>query len=144
MRVSSQPPGESRPRTVSRWLLALAYLATGILHILLPEPFIGITPGWVPAIPAVVTLTGFAEILGAIGLLQPLSAPLRRAAGIGLACYALCVFPANINHMIIDMSSAQPQLGWSYHIPRMFLQPVLIWLALWVGGVTHWPFRRHR
>ncbi len=144
MRASPQPPGESLLRTILRWMLALAYLAAGILHIASPEPFIGITPGWVPAIPAVVTLTGIAEILGAIGLLQSRSARLRRAAGIGLACYAICVFPANINHMIIDMSSAQPQLGWSYHIPRMFLQPVLIWLALWTGGVIHWPFQRSR
>lgn len=27
-------------------------------------------------------------------------------------------------------------------IPRLALQPVLVWLALWVSGVTDWPFRR--
>jgi hypothetical protein len=27
-------------------------------------------------------------------------------------------------------------LGLGYHIPRMIAQPVLIWLALWTGGVV--------
>ena len=33
-------------------------------------------------------------------------------------------------------------LGWWYHGPRFVLQPVLVWLALWTGGVIDWPFRR--
>lgn len=75
-----------------------------------------------------------AEIAGAIGLAQPWSAGLRRAAGIGLALYAVCVFPANINHMLIDMARPHPQLGWAYHVPRMVLQPALVWAALWVSA----------
>lgn len=129
-------------RAVWRWLLAAAYLAAGVLHLLKPGPFIGITPLWVPMIPAVVALTGIAEVLGAIGLAQPWSASLRRAAGWGLAAYAVCVFPANINHMLMDMGRASPELGWGYHAPRMLLQPILVWLALWVSGVIEWPWRQ--
>ena len=33
-------------------------------------------------------------------------------------------------------------LGLAYHLPRMVAQPVLVWLALWVGGVTDWPWSR--
>lgn len=120
-------------RTPLRWLLGLGYIAAGILHFAVPDAMIAITPRWVPEAAAVVYLTGVAEILGAVALLQPWSPPLRRAGGIGLALYALCVFPANINHMLIDMARPQPQLGWAYHGPRMLLQPVLIWLALWVS-----------
>jgi uncharacterized membrane protein len=80
-----------------------------------------------------VLLTGVAEILGAIGLVQPLSQPLRRAAGWGLAAYALCVWPANINHFIMDMARADGGLGLAYHVPRMIAQPVIIWLAVWVS-----------
>ena len=53
----------------------------------------------------------------------------------------LCVSPANINHMLIDMARAQPQLGWGYHAPRLLLQPVLIWLALWVSKPPDVPQR---
>lgn len=106
-----------------------------MLHLAAPRAFLAIMPTWVPEPEAVVVLTGVAELAGALGLLQRLSLPLRRAAGWGLAAYAVCVFPANIVHFIRDM--AQPDLGLclGYHVPRMFLQPVLVWLALWVSGV---------
>lgn len=120
-------------RTALRWLLAAFYLAAGVTHLLKPAPFLTIMPGWVPAPEAVVLLTGVAEILGAVGLVQPFSPPLRRAAGWGLAFYALCVWPANINHFIIDLGRADGGLGLGYHIPRMIAQPVIIWLAWWVS-----------
>lgn len=130
-----------RARTVTRTLLGLAYLAAGVLHLAVPAPFLRITPGWVPAPHIVIALTGLAEIAGAIGLLQPVSARLRRVAGWGLAAYALCVWPANINHMIMDMARVDGGLGLGYHIPRMFAQPVVIWAALWCSGAIDWPWR---
>ena len=120
-------------RSPVRGLLGLAYVAAGILHFAKPQGLIAITPDWVPAKPLVIALTGMAEGLGGLALLQPWSRELRRAGGIGLALYAVCVFPANINHLLIDMSRAHPHLGWAYHGPRMVLQPVLVWLALWVS-----------
>lgn len=120
-------------RTGLRWLLAAFYLAAGVVHLVTPAPFLTIMPAWVPAPEAVVLWTGVAEILGAIGLVQPFTPPLRRAAGWGLALYALCVWPANINHFIIDMARADGGLGLAYHVPRMFAQPVIIWLAWWVS-----------
>ncbi|WDA39720.1 DoxX family protein [Erythrobacter sp. BLCC-B19] len=127
-------------RTALRWVLAVFYFAAGVIHILLPQPFLTIMPPGVPFPEAVVLWTGVAEILGAIGLVQPFSKPLRQAAGWGLAAYALCVWPANINHMLIDMARGDGGLGMGYHIPRMFAQPVIIWLALWVGECL--PLRR--
>lgn len=118
-----------------RVLLAAAYGFAGYAHVARPEPFLTITPGWVPFPEAVIFWTGIAEIAGAIGLVQPISKPLRQAAGIGLALYAVCVWPANINHFTMDMARADGGLGLAYHVPRMILQPVLIWLALWVADV---------
>jgi uncharacterized membrane protein len=116
-----------------RWLLAAFYLLAGLVHLIRPEPFLTIVPASVPAPHAVVLWTGVAEILGAIGLAQPFSQRLRRAAGWGLALYALCVWPANINHFMLDMARADGGLGLAYHVPRMLAQPVVIWLALWVS-----------
>lgn len=123
-------------KAVLRSLLAAFYALAGVIHIIRPEPFLTITPAWVPAPEAVVLLTGIAEILGAIGLAQPFSKPLRQAAGWGLALYALCVWPANINHFIMDMARDDSGLGLAYHVPRMFAQPLIIWLAWWVSRET--------
>lgn len=128
-------------RLVARVILGLFYLAAGIIHLLSPTPFLTIMPSWVPEPEAVVLVTGIAEVLGAVGLVQYGSLSLRKAAAIGLALYAVCVFPANINHFILDMAKADGGLGLGYHIPRMFAQPLIVWLALWCGGVIDWPMR---
>jgi uncharacterized membrane protein len=122
-----------------RIILALVYLGAGILHLVSPLGFLAITPGWVPLPDIVVAFTGIAEIAGAIGLMFPQS---RKWAGIGLALYALCVWPANFNHAINGISLGGEPLSWWYHGPRLAFQPVVIWLALWVGNVTDWPFRK--
>lgn len=126
-------------RTIARLLLAVAYFAVGIVHLKSPEGFLPIMPDWVPAPRAVVIGTGLAEIAGAIGLMIP---RLRRAAAWGLAAYAVCVFPANIKHAVEGVSVSGVTLGWAYHVPRLLAQPVIIWWALWAGGITDWPFRR--
>jgi uncharacterized membrane protein len=133
-------------RTILRVLLALFYLAAGIAHLRSPAGFLAITPGWVPNPQEVVALTGVAEIAGAVGLLIPrrLLSWAMPAAAIGLALYALCVWPANFNHALNDIAMNGKTLSWWYHGPRLILQPVIIWLALWVGEVTDWPFKSRR
>ena len=126
-------------RKMLRLLVALAYLVAGVAHLRAPGGFLQITPAWVPFPEAVVALTGVAEIAGAIGLMIP---RLRYAAGVGLALYALCVWPANVNHALNDIAIGGRDLSWWYHGPRLVLQPAIIWLALWVAHVTDWPFRK--
>jgi len=128
-----------RARTIARRVLAAIYLAAGVLHLMVPEPFVGILPGWVPRPDLVVALTGVAEIAGAAGLMIP---RLRRAAGIGLALYALCVWPANFEHARQALAQDGLPPGLWYHVPRLALQPAIVWWALWAGSVIDWPFRR--
>ncbi len=123
----------------TRYFCIALYLLAGILHLATPRPFIMITPAWVPDPPLVIALTGLAELAGAAGLAQPWSQGLRRAAGWGLAAYALCVWPANIHHMAMDLARPDHGLGWAYHGPRMLIQPVLIWAALWSSGALFGP-----
>ena len=129
-------------RRALRWLLAMFYAFAGIMHVSKPEPFLSIMPGYVPMPEAMVFWTGVAELLGAAALVQPWSKQIRKAGAIGLATYAICVFPANIHHFALDMARENGGLDLTYHIPRMIAQPVVVWLALWVGGVTDWPCRR--
>lgn len=126
-----------RWRTGLRWLIAAAFFYVGCVHIARPETFLPIVPDWVPAPRATVIVTGVCELFGAAGLMIP---RLRRLAGIMLALYAVCVFPANIKHAFAHVGVAGMALGWWYHGPRLLFQPVIVWWALFAGGVTSWPF----
>ena len=121
-----------------RAVIALFYFAAGILHLASPAGFMKIVPNFVPWPATVIWLTGICEIAGAIGLFIP---NLRRVAGIGLALYAICVFPANINHAINHIDVGGLPNSWWYHGPRFLLQPVLVWWALFCSGVLNWPKR---
>lgn len=116
---------------VARWALSLVYATAGLAHLAFPEPFIRIVPGFVPWPEAVVMLTGLAELAGAVALHVP---RMRRPAGLMLAFYALAVWPANIKHAWEGIEIGLLPTGWWYHGPRLALQPVLIWLALFAGG----------
>ena len=130
---------KDRVRTALRWLLALAYASAGWRNLATPEPFLAITPLWVPQPHMVVAATGIAEIAGAIGLMIPAT---RKAAGWGLALFALCVWPANFHHALANIAIGGETLSWWYHGPRLAAQPLIIWWALWASGATDWPFRR--
>jgi uncharacterized membrane protein len=127
-------------RSVARIVLAIAYLIAGIAHVASPGGFVRITPGWVPFAHDVVVATGVCEIAGALALL--FVPKLHRAAGIAFAAYAVCVFPANINHALNNIALGGTTLSWWYHGPRLALQPVIVWWALWAAKVIDWPFRR--
>ena len=126
-------------RRALRWTLAALYAGVGVVHLVSPDLIVPIVPAWVPRPREAVLVTGACEIAGAIGLLIP---RLRPFAGIMLALYAVCVFPANVKHAVESLEIAGLPTGWWYHGPRLALQPVLIWAALWAAGVTDWPFGR--
>lgn len=129
-------------RLVARLLLALLYLTAAGFHLAAPGPFLTIIPPWVPWPEQVVLWTGVAEGCGAIALVQPWSPRLRRVGGLALAAYAVCVFPANVQHMLLDLASDDGGLGLGYHVPRLLAQPGLVWLALWSSEAIGWPWPR--
>ena len=128
-----------KKRPAARWALSIAYAGAGLFHLTVPGKFLLIMPDWVPWPETVILATGVCELAGAVALQTP---RLRYAAGVALALYAVCVFPANIKHAFVGLPADQVQLGWWYHAPRLALQPVLVWWALYAGEVTDWPFRR--
>ena len=121
-------------RTIACILLALFYGFAGVMHLAAPAPFLAITPAWVPFPEAIIAFTGLAELAGAAGIVQWRWPELRRAAGWGLALYALFVWPANFQHLLNDLASTDGGAGLGYHIPRLAAQPLLIWLTLWASG----------
>ena len=128
-------------RAVMRWVLAAFYVTAGIAHLLAPEALLAITPSWVPLAPQVIFITGLCELAGALALVTQ---PLRWWAGVALAAYALCVWPANFKHAIDGIDLPHFTNSWYYHGPRLAFQPVLIWWALYAAEVIDWPWRRAR
>jgi uncharacterized membrane protein len=121
-------------------MFVLFYGAAAYIHLSMPMTFMPVMPDWVPEPYRVIQFTGLCEAAGAVGLLIP---RLRWLAGLMLALYAVCVFPVNIKHAFYGPTFHGLSNMWLYHGPRLLLQPVLVWWALYVGEVTDWPFARH-
>ena len=105
----------------------------GLLHVLKPDKFLPIMPPQVPFPREVVIATGVAEIFGGLGLMLPKT---RKAAAIGLALYAIGVYPANVHHALARKKVPPLPDSWWYHGPRLALQPVFVWWALFAGGLV--------
>ncbi|MET4800029.1 putative membrane protein [Bradyrhizobium sp. LB11.1] len=130
-------PANGLTRAVMRYVLAAFFLAAGIAHLQVPDKLLAITPSWVPFAAQVILVTGACEI-------ALVTKPLRWWAGVALALYALCVWPANIKHAIEGIDLPPIPNSWLYRGPRLALQPVIIWWALYCAGVIDWPWRRHK
>ena len=117
----------------ARWITAVVFIGIGVTHFV-PS----VVRGMAAMVPAVfrgrpfspqwwVYVTGIAEIAGGLGLLVE---PTRAAAGIALAVFLVCVFPANAfaaHHR--DRFGVFAVPFW----PRLLLLVLLIALVLWVG-----------
>ncbi len=126
-------------RTVLRYAMAAVYAPFGVVHMRAPDSFLPIMPPQIPYPHMVVVLTGACELAGGLGLLLPRT---RKAAGVALALYAACVYPANIYHALAHRHAPPLPDSWWYHGPRLLFQPVFVWWALFAGGVVDWPWRR--
>jgi uncharacterized membrane protein len=132
------PNGASGLSPILRLALAAIYIAFGVLHLAAPDGLTPIVPPVIPFPREVVLFTGGCEIAGGVGLLAPAT---RWWAGVMLGAYALCVWPANIYQAFWHVRAPPLPDSWWYHGPRLALQPVLVWWALFAGGVVDWPFR---
>jgi uncharacterized membrane protein len=128
-----------KARVIMRWVMAAFYAVAGLGHITMPRAFRPIVPDWVPWPREVILVTGLCELMGSVALI---TTRFRALAGIMLALYALCVWPANIKHAAEHIALPFIPDSWWYHGPRLAFQPVLIWWALFCSGVIDWPWRK--
>ncbi len=113
---------------ISRYVLAAAFVGAGLLHFLKPETYLRIMPPALPAPLALVYVSGFFEVVGALGLLY---GPTRWWAALGLVLLLAAVFPANVYMAQIAGQLRVPAwAAWG----RLPLQALLMW---WV-----WTVRR--
>jgi uncharacterized membrane protein len=125
-------------RGVMRIAMSMFFAAGFVLHLLAADKLVAITPDWVPYPREVVLITGMIELAGAVALLVP---KLRGATGIALAIYVIAVWPANFKHAFAHIVTPPIPDSWWYHAPRLALQPVTAWWALFSTRVIDWPFR---
>src|SRR5690349_16468733 len=110
-------------RALMRWIMFAFYAVAGTAHIFITDKFLPIVPDWVPFPREMILVTGVCEIAGGVALL---SCRLRWLAGVMLALYAVCVFPANIKHAFEGIVLPPVPNSWWYHGPRLAMQPVLV------------------
>ena len=124
-------------RAVMRIVMAAFFAAGFVLHVKAADALVAITPDWVPFPRAAVLATGVLELIGAASLLVP---RLRRWSGVALAIYVIAVWPANFKHAFEHIVTPPIPDSWWYHAPRLALQPVIAWWALFATRVVDWPF----
>jgi uncharacterized membrane protein len=125
-------------RAVMRAVMAAFFVAGFAAHLYAAPSFEKIVPGWVPFPRETVFITGIIELVGAIALLIPRT---RWWAGVMLAVYVIAVWPANFKHAFEHIELTYLPDSWWYHAPRLALQPVIAWWALFCAGVVDWPMR---
>jgi uncharacterized membrane protein len=113
--------------------VALLFAVAGVLHFASPGFFVRIVPPWVPRAEMAVSLSGVAEMAGAIGLLIPAT---RIAAGWGLIALLVAVFPANVYMLQQAIAHGASNTELAVLWIRLPLQPLLIgWV--WRSGIRH-------
>ncbi|WP_369255238.1 DoxX family protein [Geodermatophilus amargosae] len=131
----------SAPRTAARLLLGTAMVGAGLLHLTTQRrQFQAQVPDWFPVDPDLTVLaSGVAEIaLGAAFVALPRR---RRLVGALLAAFFVVVFPGNVAQYLEGTDAFGLDTD-RERLVRLFLQPVLVLLALFGGG--WWQRTRQR
>jgi uncharacterized membrane protein len=76
-----------------RIVAAAPLVASGTLHLIMPQAFVALLPAPFPQQAWIIIATGIPELAGAVGLFFPAT---RRAASLSLAVLMIAIFPANV------------------------------------------------
>ena len=99
------------------YLLSLNLCVAGFMHLLSPDFFVAIIPQGLPNPEWLNVLSGLAEIVIGVYLLEPRTRIYAAWAAIALA---IAVFPANVNMMLENIGPGGPGTG----------SPVVNWIRL--------------
>lgn len=116
------------PRAIGA--IATLFITAGVLHFVVPEPFMRIVPPALPRPRELVYISGLCEIVGGLAVLPRQT---RRAAGWGLIALLWAVFPANIEMWLSARAAAGPRWQEIVLLLRLPLQWALMW---WIWRAT--------
>ena len=121
----------SRPKTIALWLLSASLCFAGFSHLLRPEFFVAIVPPGLPNPEWLNVLSGLAEIVLGVYLLEPRT---RVFAAWGIIALLVAVFPANVYVATqnVGLPEGTPGTGpGALHYARLPLQAFLVVWAWW-------------
>ena len=122
----------SRFKTPLLYLLSLQLCVIGFMHLLSPEFFVAIIPPELPNPEWLNVLSGLAEIILGVYLLEPRT---RVLAAWGVIALLIAVYPANVYMMLENVGPDGPGTG----------NPVANWVRLpfqFVTGLWAWWYTR--
>ena len=119
----------SRVKTILLYVMAAAYILGGLNHLVNPAFYIAIMPPELPDPEWLNVLSGLAEIVLGVFLLEPRT---RVFAAWGVIALLIAVFPANLYAASANIGPEGPGTGpGAGHYVRLPLQAVLIAWAWW-------------
>ena len=119
----------STPKRILLWVMAFLYVLAGFNHLVDPEFYLAIIPPQLPSPEWLNLISGLAEIVLGVALLEP---RLRVFAAWGVVALLVAVFPANLY-------AAEQRIGTDSalaHNVRLALQALLIAWAWWYTRET--------
>ena len=123
-----------RPKSIARYLLAIALIFTGTGHLSFARTeFQAQVPNWVPLdADFVVLASGVVEI--GLGLALLFVSRYRKAVGIVAAAFFVAIFPGNISQFLTGTDAFGLNSDAARAI-RLLFQPLLVAWALWCTEV---------
>jgi uncharacterized membrane protein len=118
-------------KTVSMWIMAAAYVFAGFNHLLNPDFYLAIMPPGLPSPDWLNLLSGLAEIILGVYLLEPRT---RVFAAWGIIALLFAVFPANVYVALenVGLPDGVPGTGnQTVNYARLPIQAVLVVWAWW-------------
>jgi uncharacterized membrane protein len=109
------------------WIVAAAFSASGVVHLVHPTTFTPIVPTFLPGKTVLVYVSGVAELICAAGLWRR-----DRWAGLAAAGLLVAIWPANLQ-MAVNAQRGDDVVTKVEDWVRLPLQIPLIWCALQSG-----------
>ena len=121
----------SKPKRILLWVMAVFYIYAGLNHLVNPEFYLAIMPPDLPEPALLNVISGLAEIVLGVFLLEPRT---RVYASWGIIALLIAVFPANLyvaSHNI-GLPSGEPGTGSAiFNWVRLPFQALFIVWAWW-------------
>jgi len=130
-------PALRTPRDRAAVAAGLFFVGAGALHFFVPGKYAAMIPAILPTPMVWVYLSGAAEVVCGLGLLQRRR---RRAAAWCTVALLIAILPANV-HVALSGGSIEglPEAGW-YYVARVPFQLVYVAWVVWAGGLLGRPF----